>query len=101
IRLSPLYTPTLHDALPIYGAGDSQNFDYRIYGKTFTRGPEFHSDQGRFDDWRMGQAGFRTDWNPNKRDSFTFQGDLYKGEEGERSEEHTSELQSLRHLVCC
>ena len=67
-----------------YGAGDSQNFDYRIYGKTFTRGPEFHSDQGRFDDWRMGQAGFRTDWNPNQRDSFTFQGDVYKGEAGER-----------------
>ena len=67
-----------------YGAGNTNNFDYRIYGKAFTRGPEFHSDQGQFDDWRMGQAGFRTDWNPNDRDSFAFQGDLYKGEAGER-----------------
>src|SRR5216683_2647187 len=25
-----------------YGAGNGKNFNYRIYGKTFTRGPEFH-----------------------------------------------------------
>src|SRR5437870_8648214 len=67
-----------------YGAGNGQSFNYRIYGKAFTRGPEFHPDRRQFDDWRMGQAGFRTDWNPNQRDSFTFQGDLYKGEAGER-----------------
>src|SRR5882762_7199378 len=36
-----------------YGAGNGKNFDYRIYGKAFTRGPEFHPDHRQFDDWRM------------------------------------------------
>jgi len=39
-----------------YGAGNGKNFNYRIYGKTFTRGPEFHSNRRQFDDWRMGQT---------------------------------------------
>jgi len=40
-----------------YGAGNSKGFNYRIYGKAFTRGPEFHPDHQQFDDWRMGQIG--------------------------------------------
>ena len=27
-----------------YGGGNGRNLDYRIYGKGFTRGPEFHPD---------------------------------------------------------
>src|SRR3989441_6274670 len=63
-----------------YGAGNGHNFNYRIYGKAFTRGPEFHSDGRQFDDWRMGQTGFRADLDSNDRDTFTLQGDIYKGE---------------------
>src|SRR5260370_1227480 len=44
-----------------YGSGNGRGFSYRIYGMGFTRGPQFHSDHRNFDDWRMGQAGFRTD----------------------------------------
>lgn len=44
-----------------YGSGNGRNFNYRVYGKAFTRGPEFHSDGKQFDDWRMGQTGFRAD----------------------------------------
>lgn len=66
-----------------YGAGSNKGFDYRFYGKAFTRGPEFHPDNQQFDDWRMGQAGFRTDWALNSRDTVTFQGDLYQGDAGE------------------
>src|SRR6202158_4395384 len=40
-----------------YGGGKGANFNYRIYGKAFTRGPQFHSDHAQFDDWRIGQAG--------------------------------------------
>ncbi len=36
-----------------------------------------------FDDWRAAQTGFRMDWNPNNRDAFTVQGDLYREEGGE------------------
>src|SRR5467141_1585713 len=67
-----------------YGAGNSKGFNYRIYGKGFTRGPEFHPDHQQFDDWRMGQVGFRTDWDSHNRDRLTLQGDLYYGDAGQR-----------------
>jgi outer membrane receptor protein involved in Fe transport len=66
-----------------YGGGNAKNFNYRAYGKAFTRGPEFHLDHKQFDDWQMGQGGFRMAWDPNSRDAVTFQGDLYKGAIGE------------------
>ncbi len=31
----------------------------------------------------MGQMGFRTDWKSGEKDTFTVQGDLYRGESGE------------------
>ena len=66
-----------------YGGGNGHNLNYRIYGKAFSRGPEFHSDGRQFDDWRMGQTGFRADLDSNDRDTFTLQGDIYKGEAGQ------------------
>jgi iron complex outermembrane recepter protein len=67
-----------------YGGGNSIGFNYRVYGKAFTRGPEFHSDQRQFDDWHMGQTGFRTDWDAHNRDRLTLQGDAYYGDAGQR-----------------
>ncbi|MGA7218323.1 MAG: TonB-dependent receptor plug domain-containing protein [Candidatus Sulfotelmatobacter sp.] len=67
-----------------YGSGNGRNFNYRIYGKGFARGPEFHPDQDEFDSWRMGQGGFRADWDAHTRDTFTLQGDVYGGSAGER-----------------
>ena len=67
-----------------YGAGNDKGFDYRIYGKAFVRGPQYHPDGHLFDDWRMGQAGFRTDWDLHQRDTLTLQGDLYSGDAGQR-----------------
>src|SRR5713101_8024660 len=67
-----------------YGTGNSKGFNYRIYGKAFTRGPRFHPDQKQFDDWRMGQTGFRTDWDVHNRDRLTLEGDIYSGDAGQR-----------------
>jgi iron complex outermembrane receptor protein len=67
-----------------YGAGNDKGFSYRLYGKAFVRGPEFHQDGHLFDDWRMGQTGFRADWDLRQRDTLTFQGDLYNGDAGQR-----------------
>jgi iron complex outermembrane receptor protein len=67
-----------------FGSTNGKGFDYRVYGKGFIRGPEFHPDGVNFDDWMMGQVGFRTDWSKNTRDSFNVQGDMYKGLDGER-----------------
>lgn len=67
-----------------FGGANGKGLDYRVYGKGFIRGPEFHPDGVNFDDWRMGQVGFRTDWSKNTRDTFNVQGDMYKGLDGER-----------------
>ncbi len=67
-----------------YGGTVGRNFNYRVYGMGFINGPEFHADHDGFDDWRMGQMGFRTDWKLGDRDTFTVQGDLYRGVTGER-----------------
>ncbi|HWG58208.1 MAG TPA: TonB-dependent receptor plug domain-containing protein [Candidatus Acidoferrales bacterium] len=65
-----------------YGGTLGRNLNYRFYGLGFTRGPEFHSDQRNFDDWRAGQAGFRTDWTSRGSNDFTAEGDMYRGEVG-------------------
>jgi iron complex outermembrane receptor protein len=61
-----------------YGSENSHGFNYRAYAMGFTIGPEFHSDGANFDDWRMGQLGFRTDWEKDSRDHYTLQGDIYR-----------------------
>lgn len=68
-----------------YGGTIGKNFNYRMYGMGFIRGPEYHPDHDPFDPWRMGQFGFRTDWTVGDLDSFTFQGDIYSGKDGLRT----------------
>ncbi len=68
-----------------YGGKAGENGAYRFYGKFFNRDPGFHAAGNNFDDWRMGQAGFRSDWKLNQRDRFTLQGDFYRGESGQRT----------------
>jgi len=68
-----------------YGATVGKDFNYRVYGFGGIRGQEFHSDGDGFDHWRMGQMGFRMDWKSGEKDTFTVQGDIYRGESGESS----------------
>ncbi len=51
-----------------YGGGYGTNVNYRVYGMAFGRAPGFHSDHDNFDDWQLGQGGFRMDWDNQKRD---------------------------------
>ncbi len=67
-----------------YGGDNGKGLTYRGYVKGFTRGPEHHFDRDNFDDWRGIQGGFRMDWTAGTRDEFTFQGDIYRQEDGER-----------------
>lgn len=69
-----------------YGGGNDRGVTYRVYGKSFTRGPEVHPDARNYDDWRAAQAGFRVDFARNTRDTFTLQGDLYSEAAGESVE---------------
>ena len=66
-----------------YGGEIGQSLNYRVYGMGFADDPEFHSNHDEFDAWQLGQAGFRTDWSRQDRDTFTLQGDLYNGSEGQ------------------
>ena len=66
-----------------YGQTSAKGFSYRLYSMGALRGPEFHPDGNNFDRWRMGQAGFRADWVRGAKDSFTVQGDGYRGQSGE------------------
>jgi iron complex outermembrane receptor protein len=67
-----------------FGGTIGKSVDYRIYGTGFIDGHEFHSDGDSFDEWRMGQVGFRSDWHKGDRDTFTVQSDTYQGVTGER-----------------
>jgi iron complex outermembrane receptor protein len=66
-----------------YGGGND-NLAYRVYGRGFTRGPQFHSDGRDFDDWRRGQAGFRMDWTPDNREVVTVSGNVYHTDAGSK-----------------
>lgn len=65
-----------------YGGTFGRNVDYRVYGMGFIRGQEFHTNADLFDEWRMGQMGFRSDWTQSDADALTLQGDFYSGENG-------------------
>jgi iron complex outermembrane receptor protein len=67
-----------------YGAGNNKGLNFRAYGLAFGRGAEFHANHAPFDEWQTGQGGFRIDWDNHARDTFTLQGDTYKGYDGER-----------------
>jgi iron complex outermembrane receptor protein len=66
-----------------YG-GEDRKVDYRAYAMGFARTPEFHLDGDNYDDWQLGQAGFRTDSKLSDRDTVTVQGDIYKGHIGQQ-----------------
>jgi len=68
-----------------YGGKIGSDLFYRVYGKVFNRDAAFHSHAPDFDDWRMGQAGFRLDWDGPHGNTLTFQGDIYTGEAGQRT----------------
>ncbi len=63
-----------------YGGTLSSNVHYRVYGKYFERDSAvLPNGQDATNDWRMGQGGFRVDWDPSDRNLLTLQGDGYGG----------------------
>lgn len=67
-----------------WGDRVGDNVFYRIYAKGFKR-DAFVDAAGRStaDQWDMQQGGFRADWKPNKRDTFSAQGDIFSGAAGQ------------------
>ncbi len=60
-----------------YG-GSHGNFSYRLYGKGFERGSEYHVDGNNFDEWHQERGGFRSDWESGS-DAVMVEGDVYGG----------------------
>ena len=67
-----------------YGATAGPNGHYRVYGKAFDRGAQFHRTGADYDDWRMVQGGFRADWSSPRARNLTIQGDAYAVDLGQR-----------------
>lgn len=64
-----------------YGGKLSSNVFYRVYGKGFDRdNTVFGNGSGAPDAWRMGQGGFRIDWDAPGQNLLTLQGDGYAGD---------------------
>jgi iron complex outermembrane receptor protein len=63
-----------------HGGELNKDMHYRVYGKFYDH-DSFVDNQGQEqpDNWQMKRGGFRVDWKRNRRDAFTFQGDIYNG----------------------
>jgi iron complex outermembrane recepter protein len=62
-----------------YGGKLKNGLNYRVYGKYRNRDSGVDANgNDSFDSKQMGQGGFRTDWQINKQDLLTMQGDYYR-----------------------
>jgi iron complex outermembrane receptor protein len=66
-----------------YGAFLGESGAFRIFGKYAEHDATLESHPDRSDDWRMGQVGFRADWELGTADTLTVQGDAYRGNIGQ------------------
>ncbi|HKO79163.1 MAG TPA: TonB-dependent receptor, partial [Chitinophagaceae bacterium] len=63
-----------------YGFQSDSSIFFRIYGQRFDqRNTMLANGKDAQDTWHMTQGGFRMDYYPSKVNTFTLQGDLYKG----------------------
>ncbi|MBC8097140.1 MAG: TonB-dependent receptor [Akkermansiaceae bacterium] len=68
-----------------YGGQMATNVFYRVYAKYFNReGFEDSQGRGMDDDWNMGRAGFRVDWEASEQNTLTLSGDYFAGSFGEQ-----------------
>jgi iron complex outermembrane receptor protein len=68
-----------------YGGRLGEHGSYRAYAKSSERDASFHPDGSAYDDWRLTQGGFRTDFALDGSRQLTVQGDLYGGRAGQRT----------------
>ncbi len=67
-----------------YGVKIDEDTFLRVYAKYFNRDSSLlPDDTTAHDAWDMFRGGFRLDWEPTKENSFTFQGDIYTGNQDE------------------
>ena len=68
-----------------YGGQIATGAYYRIFAKYSDRDATFGPNPDSPDDWQVGHFGFRSDWEATARDTWTVQGDIYRGDVGQLS----------------
>jgi iron complex outermembrane recepter protein len=61
------------------------NLQFRLFAKGFNRGPEANPGGDPYDHWYQERGGFRVDWQPSSRDSFTASSMVYAGKTGDQN----------------
>jgi iron complex outermembrane recepter protein len=71
-----------------WGGGNGEDLHYRFYGKWFDWGPGVSADDlPAWDPWQQARCGFRMDWEADKNNKITFEGDYYNGYAGDKTEQ--------------
>jgi iron complex outermembrane recepter protein len=60
-----------------YGGRLGESGFFRVFGQYSDRDSSFRPGAATSDDWRIGHAGFRADWDASSSDALTLQADLY------------------------
>jgi iron complex outermembrane receptor protein len=68
-----------------FGDAFGEALSYRVYATGSVRDAQHHTDGDPFDDWSLGQAGFRLDFSRGDGSGLRLQGDTYTGTMGERA----------------
>lgn len=66
-----------------YGGRLGESGFFRVFGQYSDRDATFHPGATSSDDWRIGHAGFRADWDASSSDALTLQADLYRANIGQ------------------
>ena len=66
-----------------YGGKFGDSGFFRVFGQYTDRDSTFRPDSPTSDDWRIGHAGFRADWDASHIDALTLQGDVYSANIGQ------------------
>lgn len=66
-----------------YGGQMGEKSSYRLHGKGMAHDGQWMEDDEYSDDWRRFLGGFKMDWDDEKNDAFTLQGDYHQGRFGE------------------
>jgi iron complex outermembrane recepter protein len=66
-----------------YGGEFGEAGFFRVFGQYSDRDATFQPGAASSDDWRIGHAGFRADWEASASDAFTLQADLYRANIGQ------------------
>ena len=68
-----------------WGASPLPKVQFRLFAKGFNRGPEFNPGRDPYDHWHQARGGFRVDWQPTTRDSFSAHFMAYGGASGDET----------------